>query len=530
MKIYLHIITASLLVAGFVYASDSRIQPYDVDTMYLKASMYDNEKNYDEAAQLYEKILENIDSEYVYEKLAQDYAKLNDIQSMKLTLERGLRHNPDSAPLLGLMGDVYAMNEDTVKKSFEMYQKAYDKSKEPIFLVGMANAYVRGSDYNSAISIYDQLLSIEKNSEYYISRGKLYEMLGLEKESIADYQAATELDGNFSAASRLADYYLRKNDTTNAIKYLKIVIAKSPDNVVAKFRLAEIFKKIGQQKEAKVYYNALLSSLSGNELDYVLKQLAAMSYSEKDYASAYEYFMRAYDIDGDMQTGFSAALMAEASGDNDSAMQWYQKLLKKRSDFIEVRKRLAIIYLKENNADSAVETLSGVDKKYMDVEYYRILAEAYNMKKDDAKAEQTLMDALNANDKDIKVRLDLAIFYDEHGKSNQAAAILKDGLKIYPDNESFLNFLGYMYAEQGINLSEAKTMVQKALAKKPNDPAFLDSMGWVLFKQGKYKQAYDFQKKAVKFAPDEKDIRDHMQMILDKLGSKKSVDDVIKEN
>lgn len=530
MKFYLHITVVSLLVAGFVYASDSKLEPYDVDTMYLKASMYDNDGNFDEAAQTYEKILENIDSEYVYEKLARDYAKLNDVQSMKLTLERGLRHNPDSAPLMGLLGDVYGMDENTVKKSFDMYQKAYDMSKDSIYLIGMANAYTRIKDYNSAISIYDQLIAKEKVSDYYLSRGKLYDMLGLDKESIADYKTAAELDGNFSAASRLADYYLRKNDTDNAIKYLKIVISKSPDNVVAKFRLAEIFKKIGQQKEAQVYYNALLSSLRGNELDYVLKQLAAMSYSQKDYSKAYEYFMRAYDIDKDMQTGFSAALMAEASGDNDAAMEWYKKLLDKRKDFTEARKRLAIIYLKENDADKAIDTLSGVDKMYMDVEYYRILAEAYNMKKDDAKAEQTLLDALSANSKDIKVRLDLAVFYDEHGKNAEAVATIKEGLKMYPDNESFLNFLGYMYADQGIRLKEAKTMIQKALDKHPNDPAFLDSMGWVLYKQGKFKEAYDYQKKALKLAPKEQDIREHMKKIIEKLGITKSVDDVIKEN
>lgn len=55
-------------------------------------------------------------------------------------------------------------------------------------------------------------------------------------------------------------------------------------------------------------------------------------------------------------------------------------------------------------------------------------------------------------------------------------------------------------------------------------------MGWVLYKMGKYKDAYKFQKRAVKAAPDEKEIVDHMKMILKKLGKTKSIEDVIKED
>ena len=47
------------------------------------------------------------------------------------------------------------------------------------------------------------------------------------------------------------------------------------------------------------------------------------------------------------------------------------------------------------------------------------------------------------------------------------------------------NDLGYLYAEQGKNLEKAETMIRKAVADEPENSAYLDSLGWVLFKRGK---------------------------------------------
>ena len=51
------------------------------------------------------------------------------------------------------------------------------------------------------------------------------------------------------------------------------------------------------------------------------------------------------------------------------------------------------------------------------------------------------------------------------------------------------NDLGYLYAEQGKNLEKAESMIRKALQEDPENYAYLDSMGWVLFKRGKVKEA-----------------------------------------
>lgn len=529
MRKSFYIILVCLLISSIVSASEETPDP-QIDALYLRASMYDYEGNFEEAADIYEAILEEVESEHVYSRLADDYARLNDGQSLKLTLERGLRHNPSSVLLMGKLADFYKLSSETIVKAYELYNRAYELSKDEQYLEGLAGAYSAKQDYNGAIAIYNKLIEKEKKSEYYSARGRLYGQLGLEKESVDDYTSAVELDGNYYAAGRLADYYLAKNNGDMAVKYLTILLTDSPDNIIAKFRLAELLKKLGKLTEAVRLYESLTNSLTGDELNYVLQQLASHSYIEKDYKKTHEYFARAYEAKKDIKTAYSSAISAEAYGDLDEAEKWYHIILDERSDFTDARKRLSIIYLKKDKPDEALKIISETDNTLMDVEFLRVKAEAYTMKKDFVSAEKTLMDAITENPEDIKLRMDLALLYDSLDNKEKAVETAKEGLKRNPENESLLNFLGYMYADQGIMLKEAKSMIEKALKVKPDEAAYLDSMGWVLYKMGKYRDAYKFQQRALKASPNEQEIVDHMKAILKKLGKNKSIEDVIKEN
>ena len=84
------------------------------------------------------------------------------------------------------------------------------------------------------------------------------------------------------------------------------------------------------------------------------------------------------------------------------------------------------------------------------------------------------------------------------------------------------NALGYTLADRTTRYEEARALIEKALALKPDDPFILDSMGWVLFKQGKYTEALGFLKKASADRDGEDaTILDHLGDCLDKLKQKK---------
>ncbi len=71
-----------------------------------------------------EVVLETVDDEYIYLKLANIYSKLDDKEMIKFTLERAVRKNQDSYVLMGALADYYRSDEETATKSFELYKKS----------------------------------------------------------------------------------------------------------------------------------------------------------------------------------------------------------------------------------------------------------------------------------------------------------------------------------------------------------------------------------------------------------------------
>ncbi len=95
-----------------------------------------------------------------------------------------------------------------------------------------------------------------------------------------------------------------------------------------------------------------------------------------------------------------------------------------------------------------------------------------------------------------QVRNFLSITYVNMGNYAKGEAELEILLQQNPDEAQPNNDLGYLYADQGKHLEKAELMIQKALRAEPNNAAYLDSMGWVLYKRGKLKEALENMKKA----------------------------------
>ncbi|HUN70355.1 MAG TPA: tetratricopeptide repeat protein, partial [Burkholderiales bacterium] len=84
-----------------------------------------------------------------------------------------------------------------------------------------------------------------------------------------------------------------------------------------------------------------------------------------------------------------------------------------------------------------------------------------------------------------------------------------------------LNYLGYMLADRGVRLEEAQNLIQKALDQAPNNGAFLDSLGWVYFRQGKLDEAQNLLVQALQHIGEDGTVHDHLGDVYFKLGKTK---------
>jgi tetratricopeptide (TPR) repeat protein len=95
-------------------------------------------------------------------------------------------------------------------------------------------------------------------------------------------------------------------------------------------------------------------------------------------------------------------------------------------------------------------------------------------------------------------------------KWSAAESDLKTALKLYPDQPHVLNYLGYSWVDQGVNLDEGMRMIRRAVEQRPDDGYIVDSLGWAYYRLGNYDEAVKHLERAVELKPDDPTINDHL--------------------
>jgi tetratricopeptide (TPR) repeat protein len=92
----------------------------------------------------------------------------------------------------------------------------------------------------------------------------------------------------------------------------------------------------------------------------------------------------------------------------------------------------------------------------------------------------------------------------------KAEADLEKALELFPDQPLVLNYLGYSWVDQGINLEDGLALIEKAVALRPDDGYIVDSLGWAHYRLGDYKTAVKYLERAVELKPDDPTLNDHL--------------------
>jgi tetratricopeptide (TPR) repeat protein len=162
------------------------------------------------------------------------------------------------------------------------------------------------------------------------------------------------------------------------------------------------------------------------------------------------------------------------------------------------------------------------------IAHLRTIAES---RPEDMEAQAALGDALRANkrfgeaveayNKAILLsgpptRANWLLYYDrgiceERAKQwPKAEADLKQALELYPDQPLVLNYLGYSWVDQGVNIDEAFRMLRRAVDLRPKDGYIVDSLGWAFYRMGRYDEAVSTLEKAIELKPNDATINNHL--------------------
>ncbi len=100
--------------------------------------------------------------------------------------------------------------------------------------------------------------------------------------------------------------------------------------------------------------------------------------------------------------------------------------------------------------------------------------------------------------------------YERSGRYDDAETVFLLCLKLYPRTHEVLNYLAFMWAEQGNNLDQALTYVLQALEQEPENGAYVDTLGWIYYQMGRFPEALEQLLKANRLMPDDPVVTDHV--------------------
>jgi tetratricopeptide (TPR) repeat protein len=179
--------------------------------------------------------------------------------------------------------------------------------------------------------------------------------------------------------------------------------------------------------------------------------------------------------------------------------------------------------------DAGIVTLTALAAGHPDqIEVQSALGDALRMAERYPEAVAAYDDAIALVPEPMKLHWPLfytrGIANERAGNWPAAEADFRTALKLEPDQPLVLNYLGYSMVEKHENLDEALAMIERASKAEPEDGYITDSLGWVLYRLGRYQEAVKPMLRAVELTPDDPVINDHLGDVLWMVGRKREAE------
>ena len=481
--------------------------------LYSRARLAGLEGDYPAALNILRDAIElDPDSAFLLVSLAEVKLKIGQVREALEYIDKAIKLEPSFRTPYLMAGSVMAAagkNAEAVvylRKAVEL-----DPDKEDAYLQ-LAVSLTRMFEYEEAVSTLKALININKESVlgyYYL--GKTYGQMKLYHDAVSYFSKTLELRPDFDQAGiDMAAAYEALGDYTKAIETYKELVGEEDSKVAVLQRLIQLLIQQRRYNDALEYLHLAVDSGYGGQ--EIMRKIGLIHMELDQFDEAIQVFGTMLEKDPDAyQVRFYLGLAFEEKGDLDSASSEFNKIPKDSGIYIDAIGHIAFILKEKGKPELAIEALkTAIDDNPRQLELYLNLSSLYEAleKLDDALA--LLLDAEKRFERETRLQFRIGVLYDALGKRAESIERMKIVISINPLDAQALNFIGYTYAEMGINLEEALSYLKRAVEIRPNDGFILDSLGWVYFKMKKFDEASRYLEEAVALVPDDSTIAEHL--------------------
>lgn len=359
--------------------------------------------------------------------------------------------------------------ERTAKSMTELTALLLEESDAPAVLTAMSGALEQTATADTA----DTLVLL----------GELALAAYDGKRAAAYAQRALQHEPKDAAALRvLARSYVMQGDVPQALATARQ--AKADDGPRGGFELAEVLASLDRSEEAHQELERMRAG--GAPQAEVDRRLALLAFNSGDLKEARQRFSDLLSSgEGNDAAQLYLADISARDGDPDAAIAAYRRLYDS-SVALSARSRAAALLLEKHSRTEALALLDDYAADHPEDELDLTLAKA-RLLADHGEADTglaLLSTELERHPQHPSIEYDRAVILEQAGHVHESVEALEQMLTERPEDPTLLNALGYTLADHTLELAHAETLIRRALAVMPDNPAALDSLGWVRFRQG----------------------------------------------
>jgi tetratricopeptide (TPR) repeat protein len=479
----------------------NRLDPSDAESALWLARLYRLKNEHDKAEQVLKGILKtDPENEQAVEQLTQllmDEGKSTEAVS----LLEGITAHSGSPVLLDLLGDAHTQAHE-LGKAEEAYRKAAELDPSELsHQRGLGQTLLAEEKYAEALAVYQKLSDMmPDDSDVYLRIAQIYRELHQPDKAEENLMKARQYaPGSLEVMYNEGMLYESQGRYEDAIRVLSDAVTgikAQPSTVPSRRRsLSILYQQLGQLYREVQNYQAAI---------FTFEELGHLGEEEDRRARMMimDTYRAAKDLPRALQTGKEAVTKYPA----DAGIRTSQALL-----------------LGENGqTDDAVKILRAqLHGDSRDRETYLNIAQVYERGRryKEAEASARAAEVLPGSARDNEmVWFLLGAIYERQKFYDKAEEQFKKVLAVNPKSAPVLNYYGYMLGDLGIRLDEAEGLVQRALKEEPYNGGYLDSLGWIYFKQNKQADAEVMLRKAVGREGHDPTIHSHLGDVYAKRG------------
>ncbi|MFK0572029.1 tetratricopeptide repeat protein [Endozoicomonas sp.] len=400
------------------------------------------------------------------------YAGQFDKAFVQMENQISLGGSPGFDVLASAAGGLSGANGETVRsdliRQFNGLVREYPDFR--VIKLGKAILLQQAGEYTSALSIANQLLKQDR-----------------------DFVPAIMVKGR-------ALNKLKRDD--EAEKMLSEAVERHPDRNRLRLLLARALVHTDKLDQARKQFEILLEQAPG-ESDIVLS-LALITLENDMEQDAEQYFQRLLAIGERNNTAHYYLGRLNEKQEKYSAAKEYYLLVGPGKEFMAAQVAMSQMLVEQGKLDEAL-THVGEARNRNPARMESLFLLEGELLVNDLQLEQALVlfeRALKTNPESVNLLYSRAMVHEKLDDLAGLEKDLREILKVEPDNAAALNALGYTLADRTDRFEEAESLIYRAYELNQEDPAIMDSMGWVQFRLGNYEQAEKYLRMAYTQIPD----------------------------